>query len=138
MPRLRPAILTGRDRPFGSQEGPFLINNFGDLSGTLCRVEKKALSSINGLSGVTVSNSFPSQFFKVAVLVNGLAVFVGVGGLNGDGLFANRAQQRWRLRVENAGQKRRKSEWHTSRPHGDGHNFTRSALKLMRSLSPKC
>jgi hypothetical protein len=75
----------------GSQKASFLINGFRDFSGTLCRVEKEAWIGIEEFSGVTVSNSFPSQFFKVAVLMHGLAVFVGVGSLNWDGLFANRA-----------------------------------------------
>lgn len=96
----------------------------------LYRVENDALTGIEELSRVTVSNSFPSQFFQVAVLVNGLTLFVGLRSLNWDGLVANRAQQRWRLRPENARQKRRESEWHRSRPHGDGSNFTRSTFKF--------
>jgi len=82
----------------------------------LCRGEKDALTGTEEHSGVTVSNSFPSQFFKVAVLVNGLTVFVGLRSLNWDRPLANRAQQRWRLRPESARPKKRKSEWHTSTP----------------------
>ena len=112
-------------------------------SGRMCRVEKNAWTGIEGLSRVTVSNPFPSQFFQVAVLVNGLTVFVGLRSLNGNGLVANRAQQRWRLRPENARQKRRESEWHRSRPHGDASNFTRSTsqfrrISFMKSGCGKC
>ena len=95
----------------------------------MCRVEKDAWTGVEELSRIAVSNPFPSQFFQVAVLVNGLALFVGPRSLNWDGLVANRAQQRWRLRPENARQKRRESEWHRSRPHGDGSNFTGSDVK---------
>jgi hypothetical protein len=52
---------------------------------------KDALTETEERSCVTVSNAFPSQFFKVAVLMNGLTVFVGLRSLNCDRPLANRA-----------------------------------------------
>jgi hypothetical protein len=50
-----------------------------------------ALRKAEERSCVTVSNALPSQFFKVAMLVNGLTVFVGLRSLDCDRLPANRA-----------------------------------------------